>query len=297
MEKTVERCLHFSVEGEFITKAAREKLFVDKDLAAALRILRSSTISDDLDSDTQLMLCLHILHGSASIVGNTADGSYGIETRDDLKERPTELSSIAKLIMDMAAEIKSLKEENYDMAHKISSLAEEMDEYTLYRINEKWRVEEGVYMFPDMAAPKNDPMFNKMLDSYLRQRRREKEMMENNEEPECDYGWLEPDGTWHPVEWGKHAKWADDWLKEHKPIEKYPKLYSYKDEEDHVHSLGGNDVLVYSLNWVLLDSPYQGEAKITNNPNREMTKAQKEFLYDYFIARHRHEEANALYAD
>ena len=43
--------LHFSVEGEYITMVAREKLYEEKDLASAIRILRSSLVCDRISPD------------------------------------------------------------------------------------------------------------------------------------------------------------------------------------------------------------------------------------------------------
>lgn len=294
--------LHFSIEGEFITKFAREKLFAEKDLDAAICILRSALESDNLDSDEQLMLCLHILHGSASIVGNTGDESYGVVTRDDLDSRPTNLSSIGTLISGMATELKLLKKENSDLHHKISYLAGEISDYELQNINKSYYEDTGEPMFYGMDAsisanqPDNNVM-DERLGSFLEQRRRENEAMKNNGELECDYGWLEPNGTWHPVKWGEHARWAHDWLEEHMPYDKNPKMYWRKDENGDRRSIVNGDVLVYSLNWILLDSPWQGLARVVRNPAREMTRAQKEFLYDYYIKRNRHEEAGALYKE
>lgn len=165
--------LSFSLEGSYITKAAREKLFVEKDMGSAIRILRSCLESDDLDSDTQLMLCLHILHGSASIVGNTSDGSYGVETRDDLDERPTNLSSIAGLITNMAKELKQLKEENDILQLKISVLAHELDDYTLKRMNDNWYEDIGKPMFSGMAVSEKPSLLSPMLESFMAQRRYE----------------------------------------------------------------------------------------------------------------------------
>lgn len=299
--------VHFSVEGSFVTEVAREKLFVEKDLASAIRILRGALDSDQIDSDEQLMIALQVLHGSMWIKGNSGDGTYGLETRDDLDERPTNLSSIAELISGMAAEIKSLQEERYRQDIKMNYICHELQDYQLDKINAEYYNEEGEPLFedreiPDWAKTENQLSgMDYMLSSYLEQRRNEEVEMQKAEEegrePECDYGWLEPDGTWHPVEWGRHPEFARDWLEEHYPSENYPELYCHTDSEDRKRHIENGDVLVFSLGWVLLDSPYQGLAKATHDPAREFTKAQKEFLYDYYIKRGRNEEANKLYED
>lgn len=295
--------LHFSIDGEFITNMAREKFFMDKDLAGALRLLRSATVNDRMSSDEQLMLCLQILHGAASIVGNSDDESYGVCYRDDIDERPTDLSSIALLISDMAAKLDSLKKENHDMTNKISFLAGQFSDFKLQEINSDYYNETGEYLFSLMPIPdwkKSENQYDgmsDMLSSYLKQRKYEQKMLENDEEPENDYGWLEPDGTWHPVEWGFHSDWANNWLNENMPFKDNPEIYWHIDKNGNRRHITGGDVLVLSLNWVLLDNPYHGIAHITRNQNKKMTKAQKEFLYDYYIQRDCHSQANALYED
>lgn len=295
------RLLQFSIEGGFITNAAREKLFVEKDLASALRILMGSLVTDQITYDERLMLCLQILHGAGSIVGNTSDDSYRVVVRDDIEERPTQLSSIAQLISDMDAEIKSLKEQNSSLMQKMMFLVHEVGEYSLERVNADYYNAYDEPLFEDMPVPEwrkkenqADGYWSSALDSFMAQSRREMETEENGEEV-CDYGWLAPDGTFYPVGWGEHAGWARQWLEENHPFQADPDLYWYTDAEGGKHYIQDNDVMAYSLGWVLLDNPHRGLAKVTKDPGRELTKAQKEFLYDYFIERGRTEEANALF--
>lgn len=293
--------LSFSIEGDFVTNLAREKLYEDKDLGAALRLLRSCTESDQLTSDEQLMICLHILHGSMSIVGNSSDDSYGVEERNNLETRPTELSSIATLISDMDQKIKFLEAEISELSEKLIFAARNMSEFELKTVNADYYNETGKPMFPGIRIPnymKDKHMQNTettdILDSFMKQRRRENEAIENGEEPECDYGWLEPNGTWHPVEWGQHSKWAQDWLNEHMPFKSNPSIYWWTDSEGDRHHITDRDVLIRSLNWILLDNPYQGLAQIRRDLSKRMTTKQREFLYEYFTKRDRIEDVNAL---
>ena len=59
---------------------------------------------------------------------------------------------------------------------------------------------------------------------------------------------------------------------------------------------GAADWLV-ERGWVLLHNPGMGIATPTKNPAREFTKAQKEFLYDYYMERNRENEANAIWEE
>lgn len=293
--------LHFSITGEYITNAAREMLFVNKNFEGAIRLLRSSLKSDQLTPDEQLMYCLQVLHGSMSIEGMSGTEDYGIVARDDIDERPTNLGSIGQLIKDMAEENERLKKEKEDLLHKFSFLAEETSIYKLKEINEKYADLWDEPMFSDMPRSLRSNVsspFSGMLESFIEQRKREDFASKNaDEEPVCDYGWLEPDGTFHPVEWGAHERWAGDWLNENMPFKEHPEIYWWTDKSGNKHHIVCGDVLRHSLGWILLDNPYQGLAQITRDESRNMTKAQKEFLFDYFMERGREQEANALYED
>jgi hypothetical protein len=115
-------------------------------------------------------------------------------------------------------------------------------------------------------------------------------------ESDDDYGWLEPNGTYHPVEWGKHAEWAMNWLNEHYPYREHADVYWVTINGKRKHVVAG-DCLMYRFGWCLLDSPYQGVANPHYNSTKGLTKAQKEFLYDYYIQRNMHDRASAVYKD
>ncbi len=295
--------VHFTIDGSFITNIAREKLFCDKKLREAVELLKNATVSDELSSDEHFLLCLKILNGDASIVGNSGSDDYGIEYRSDIDKCPADFSSIFQLVEDMADEIKRLKEAENDAQLKISILCDLMDEYDIRQANDCYYEETGKPMFQDIAVSPlaaagketNEPG-NEMLASYLTQRQREREADEKGEEV-CDYGWLEPDGTFHPVEWGRHSEWACKWLDDHMPFKDNPKIYWWTGPDGKRHSIVGTDVLIRSLGWILLDSPHHGQAKVTRDTERNMTNAQKEFLYDYFMERGRINEAFLLFED
>lgn len=295
--------MHFVVQGETITNMAREKLFVDKNLAGALRLLNTAIIADDLTSDEKLTVCLQILEGDACIDGNSDDGCT-IKFRDDIDEHPTDLSVISQFITDIVQENERLKEENHIMATKFSFVVDRMDDYDLSDINIAYYDENDEPLFSDMEIPewkkaKNQPsgVMSDMLSSFLAQRKREEEMEENEEKPVCDYGWLEPDGTWHPVKWGYHSSWAKEYLDEHYPFKDYASLYWHVDSNGVRHHIVNGDVLIYSLGWILLDNPYQGLARVTRNTSKDMTRDQKDFLFTYYVERGRNEEANKLFED
>lgn len=98
----------------------------------------------------------------------------------------------------------------------------------------------------------------------------------NGEPPEIDvddYGWLSPSGVFYPVSFGMHEKWAARKCKElgiEAVVFNKARLYG--------------DALV-KAGWVLLDSPEYETASVTRNEAKPLTKAQREFLFGYYVDR------------
>ncbi len=98
-----------------------------------------------------------------------------------------------------------------------------------------------------------------------------------------DYGWLSPSGQFFPVPWGEHQDWATKHIHE---TGEYEKL-SLKER---ISADGLGDVLM-NRGWVLLHNPRHGTAHPTKKAEKRYTKAQMEFLYDYYMERGLKEEA------
>lgn len=302
------RTLCFSIEGEFLTNVAREKLYYSGDLRSAVEILRGGLVSDQITPNEQLMLCLQILNGDAAIKGNSNTDEYGLYFEDHIDKDNCDMSVIYDLFAKQKEQLEQLKEENKELQRKFLFLCNDMTEYRMEEYNADYYNEYGEPMFEDMKIPgwrkiENQylaectypPQPSSILESFLEQAHREND--ENIDTSE-DYGWLEPDGTYHPVEWGLHAEWAEEYLQENYPRRDNPDLHIEKDEDGKIKRIyNAGDVLVFKLGWVLIDSPSQGLGYHTYNHEKKMTKAQKEFLFDYYTERNRSREANALYAD
>ena len=54
---------------------------------------------------------------------------------------------------------------------------------------------------------------------------------------------------------------------------------------------------MYAEGWILFNNPQRGIAEVEQNEGQNMTKAQRETLYDYYIFFNRIEEANDLYKE
>ncbi len=102
---------------------------------------------------------------------------------------------------------------------------------------------------------------------YLAEHKNERELLINV----WDYGWLEPDGTFHPVSWNHHAEWAVAYVNERKLIDYHGSIkYGMKK--------------LLEDGWVLLDNPKRFEPANVYN-KKPLTQEQKLFLADYFLAR------------
>lgn len=87
----------------------------------------------------------------------------------------------------------------------------------------------------------------------------------------CHYGWLNPSGKFYPVDFGDHQKWARDFLREEAGGK-------YRNMSDMARDYPG-DVLA-ERGWVLLHNPAMGIPRVTNM--KDLTKAQRIFLFDYY---------------
>ena len=130
---------------------------------------------------------------------------------------------------------------------------------------------------------------NPMLDSFMER------MMDDEEHTTEDYGWIAPDGTFYAVDWGKHQEWAKRFIEE-----RFPEAANDDETDMQTHCniglIGAGDYLA-ERGWVLLHSPSQGIAEPTKDPRRNYTKAQKEFLYDYYMERNKENKANEVWEE
>ena len=301
------KTLCFSIEGDFLTNVAREKLYHDGDLRSAVEILRNGLVSDQITPNEQLIICLQILNGDAAIKGNSNTEEYGLYFEDYVDKNNCNMDVIYDIFAKQKEQLEQLKEENKELQRKFLFLCNDLTEYRLGQYNADYYNEYGEPLFPDVKIPAwrmvenqyidsctfpNQP--SSMLQSFLEQRHREND--ENIDTSE-DYGWLEPNGTYHPVDWGCHADWAEKYLNEHnRSYKNEPDLYQQLDDNNKLkHLYNAGDVLVFKLGWVLIDSPGQGLGHPTCDPTKGFTNAQREFLFDYYTKRNRSKEANALY--
>lgn len=255
------RKLTFGFTGEFITQITRECFYSgEKSMEEIMEILKNSMTGTDTPEARIRRYAEDILLGRAALKGNTADGTYHLERYEPGEEEPLARSMNIWKIPQLRREAeKNLKEKNEQFCVAMEHLTE----------SEQREVRR------ELGMETREDREQQQIDNYL------KRIMDIKEHTTADYGWLEPNGVFHEVEWGEHQYWADKYVEENFP-EQYEEI------------INPGDWLV-DRGWVLLHNPSQGIAFPTKNPVREYTKVQKEFLYDYYIERDCKDEANALW--
>lgn len=271
------REVSFDVRGEFITQMAKEWFFYENRGYDKVMELLFSCMEGTEQSEKEIRrLAEDILLGRAALVGSTKDGSYHMETYspDEQPENPDKFN-VFKKMTSLGCKLKDTEKELRKMQEWYCVAMEHVPEYRKNNVLE----ETGQHVESRYG--------NGMLDSFMER------MMDEEEHTTEDYGWLEPNGTFHEVEWGKHQEWAAGYVEDNFP-EEYEKISMQSNTGTGL--IGEGDWLV-EKGWVLLHSPSQGIAQPTRNPIKRYTKAQQEFLYDYYQERNHEKEANAVYEE
>lgn len=257
------KTLRFGIEGAWLTAFARQQVFSEgkdpKHMVELMRGFMCGTDQTEAEIDRQAE---DVLLGRAEFRGNPRDGSWclamfpaGEEPGDwDMFGKIAEIMKKNKLLEDQVAAYKG----------KYSAALEAM--YDSQRNNFLQSIGEA----PKDTMP---TILREFLDRAT----------DDESHETADYGWLEPDGTFHEVEWGEHTKWADDYMREHMTDDEWLESEFYN-SGDYLTQRG----------WVLLHNPAQGIAIPTKDPTKRYTKAQQDFLYGYYIDRNQSDRANEI---
>lgn len=267
---TETKYINFSINGEFVTKLAREKFEIDKDLAYALRLLTGMLNNDQMSPDEIAGKALRILTGQAEIVGTYPGEDYGYVETDSSPINFDKFNIVQQLkqtIDEQAQELDNLRNklkfiENNDAYYmRVSDIARQYYNDT------------GEHLFDPDSPVEISLDRNKALESVI-------EATKYND----NYGWLDPKGNFYPVPWSDHTEWAAQYLTEHYDVT--------PDDEEYMQPV---DALVRK-GWVLLHNPTKGLPRITNLGNN-LTKQQRDFLYGFFIDRNMTKEANDVMSE
>lgn len=312
MSETTVRNLSFSIQGEFITNLAREKLYDEYDFPYAIKLLLSCTETDQISIGDRIANALAILDGRKELKGTYPGSDYGLY--DVPEDKRDDRLGLEQLFDGLRTKIQNLNNTIAAQSEKIQFLHEHIPDYKKKQYDQDFEseyeetadgnratifgtnLEDDEYTYPsDMLQtmsswnrqnPKPNEIATKtqdMMSSFMARM--------SNPVDEPDYGWLFPDGTFHPVEWGEHQSWADTWLTEHDP--EYVRLQ--EEPENRIMLWNAGDYLSEHHKAVLIHSPWRGIGEITAHGTVRLNKKQKDFLYDYYIKRNQTERANALY--
>lgn len=274
------KTLTFSIEGPYITALGREYMH-EGDFEKAMKLILGCIETDELTKREREHLAFDILNGNADIVGTYPDPDYGIEDYDETRQG----TLIQEAFEEMKTQLETVTEKYQKLQEKynfVISALEEQSPVLVANIEDDYKQQyepESVDNYCPVSSHRS------MLNEYIKRM----QMDTDN-----DYGWLEPDGTFHPVDWGKHAEWAGDFLKTQYPKEKYPDMYWHDLPNQGRKPIETGDVMTYKLGWICIDNPAQGLGR-PQKIGKPMTKAQKEFLYGYYVDRHETAEANRIY--
>lgn len=271
--------MRFDITGEFITETAREWLYVEgKEIEKIMEMLMSSMSGTDTPEATLRRYAEDILIGRAELKGNTTDGTYHLKVYEP-EEQPKmpDSMNIWKVLEKNIRERKKLQKELDEMTERYAVAMEHLPE------------DEQEDVLREFGEEVEEDQMTSLLDGFMKRWNDEKEHTTE------DYGWLEPNGTFHAVEWGEHQDWAKEYLEEHE-LEVTDDNEVDMQVKCKVGFIGAGDRLV-ERGWVLLHSPMQGIAFPTKNPVKDYTKAQREFLYDYYMERNCQREANEIWEE
>lgn len=270
MDVAAERTISFGITGEFLTTIAREWFYLEgRDYEKVIQLLMDGMSGTETPEKTIRRYAEDILLGRAALKGSTVDGTYHLEIYEpDEQEKMHESMDIWKMFSKNIMEKKKLQRELEKMSERYAVAMEYVPSYMQREV----RKELGEETAEDRQSEE--------LESFI------KRMTDECKHTTDDYGWLEPNGIFHAVEWGEHERWANDYVRNNMSEEEWL---------DNMRFCYGD--YLTERGWVLLHNPSQGIAIPTKNPIKEYTKAQKEFLYNYYIERDCVKEANEIWEE
>ena len=175
------RTLSFGITGEFITQITREWFYSgEKSIGKIMEILADSITGTDTSEAQIRRYAEDILMGRAALKGNTADGTYHLETygAGEEEELPGNMN-----IWKIPWSKKILKSELDRMTERFNVAMEHLSESEQRAVRKK------------LGEETNEDREQARLDSFITR------MMDEKEHTTGDFGWLEPNGTFHEVEW------------------------------------------------------------------------------------------------
>lgn len=254
--------LSFSIDGKWLTDFIREKFFYGGEafdwVINTIRDLFKD--ANCIDDERVEQMAQDIILGRSYFRGQTGDGSF---IYCDGSDEP----------------IRS------DFFRKYSALQEKLRKEESARKDavEAWQelalVVAGELSKNDCYCKCNIELFRPTpTEEYI-------ERMISADEDVAPYGFVDPYGNFHTVDWSNHEAFAGDYVRGH--------FGGFTIVVDSGYDTA-KDFLVLEKGWLLLHNPQRGKPILTSG-EKPMTKAQREFLFDYYTKYGMKNEANALY--
>lgn len=258
--------ISLDVHGEFVTQLAREWFYTgEKSYEKTIELLMDCMSGTDTPEEQIRRYAEDILIGRAALKGNTAAGTYHLETYEPGEEEQLPEN------MNIWKEVERRKKAE----EKLKKMTERWD-IAMECVPESYQRE----IRKELGEEIEEDRQQGMLDSFISR------MNDTEKHSTEDYGWLEPNGTFHAVEWGNHQEWASKYL-----------LEQFQNGNVNLKCGENPGDKLCEIGWVLLHNPSHGIAIPTRDAAREYTKLQKEFLYDYYMERNCYEEANSIWKE
>lgn len=296
------RTLKFGITGEFITKTAREWFYIEhKPYSTIEELLLSCMCGTDIPEGKLKMMAQDIVSGRSELVGNSWDGTFRYRESEEPPEINLfhEYDKAWRKVIDVKSDNKALSQKFNALYDSIVYIKDGYIEDAIDAVSQfpdtkdllidflvalgKVVVEYrpgGVrkVIIDDDTSLETNPVDtgSPLLNDFFEQKRIEEEHVNN-------YGWLEPDGTFHPVPWCEHQEYAMEVMQERRWMEEACRFDGQLDRP--------GDFLTEAKGWVLLHNPGQGVAYVSRCESKMLTKAQREFLFDYFYRRGQIEKA------
>ena len=257
------RTVSFSVTGEFVTRTAREWLWLEgKSWSAVEEFLLSCMCGTDKSREELVELATKVVIGRAKFIGNTGDGSYAmVEDDQDL---------IGKYIGQWNKKVSEMKKDLREVEDKYYSLTSHL-------------IDSGKgYLLQDAGIDDydvEDPVASDMVNSFMKQAAIEREGFADN------YGWIDPAGNFYPVEFAEHQSWAHKKVVELGLVGEDADSWVDRNGNTHYLQTGVEGDILVDRGWALLHNPGKGVAFVTSSDEKPLTKAQREFLYGYYSDR------------
>ena len=253
----------FSVNGEWLTSFIKEQFFHEgRDFDWVIQTISAMFKgANDLDDERIEQIAQDVILGRSWFKGETGKDFVFCDGRDE----PIS-SDFFRKFSTLKANLKKEREARVAAQEAWQEIA------LLYK---------GEIERSDLMCEENIELFKPMpTEEYINR-------MIAPEEEVAPYGFISPDGEFHPVPWADHEEFAEQYIHKHGGWEVVLNDDTYDTAKD---------VLIMRLGWLLLHNPRQGNPVLTQG-ERTMTKAQREALFDYYTKYGMKKEASALYQE